>query len=106
MKERHGFLYNTLAQQYKELGLPTHHIQADINFTIFNLYDLNQPLPFRLPVSRLNFFVFGFIKKAIGHYTIDDQQHQLLPNTIYFTGPGHYRSFEYTSLEDVYSKDR
>ncbi|WP_375419538.1 helix-turn-helix domain-containing protein [uncultured Hymenobacter sp.] len=95
-------MYQTLQEQYLHLGLPVDLIDAQLEFTIFNLSDLHQPLPFASPVSRLNFFVFGFVKSAQGRYIIDEQQFPMQPGTIYFTNPGHYRSFEFTALEEVY----
>ncbi len=97
-----GVIYDTLAEQYRHLGLPTHLIDSSSEFTIFNLAELDQPLPFSSPVNRLNFFVFGFVKQASGKYIIDEQTFDMLPGTIYFTNPGHYRSFEYTSIDEVY----
>jgi AraC-like DNA-binding protein len=97
-----GIMYDTLAEQYRHLGLPTHLIDSDSEFTIFNLADLHQAYPFSSPVSRLNFFVVGFVKQARGKYVIDEQTFTLQPGTIYFTNPGHYRSFEYIQIDEVY----
>lgn len=103
MKENEKtLLFQTLADQYRYANLPTDLIQLNSAFTIFNLADLRQPMPFSLPVSRLNFFVFGFVKQAAGNYTIDHQSFQLKPYTIYFTNPGHYRSFQYDQIEEAY----
>lgn len=84
-----GPTYQTLQEQYEHLNLPVDLINGQTEFTIFNLADLRQPLPFKSPVSRLNFFVFGFIKDARGWYTIDEQQFRMQPGTVYFTNPGH-----------------
>ncbi|WP_316825481.1 helix-turn-helix domain-containing protein [Pedobacter miscanthi] len=95
-------LFRTLEEQYQYMNLPLDLIRLGSTFTIFNLADLKQPLPFSLPVSRLNFFVFGFIKHAIGSYTIDEYSFSLRPHRIYFTNPGHFRSFEYTGITEAY----
>lgn len=102
MDEPTSPLYHTLEEQYQHLGLPTELIAPRSEFTIFNVADLRQPLPFTSPTSRLNFFVFGFVKQAWGQYTIDGQPFRLQPGTVYFTNPGHYRSFAYEALEDAY----
>lgn len=94
--------YQTLAEQYQHLGLPIDLLEENTDFTIFNLADLHQTLPFESPLSRLNFFVFVFIKSARGHYVVDEQQYPMQPGTIYFTNPGHTRSFTYHALEEVY----
>lgn len=94
--------YQTLQEQYRALGWPVELMVAGEEFTIFNLADLAQPLPFRSPPSRLNFFVFNFLKSARGHYVVDEQRFVIRPGTIYFTNPGHTRCFEYQALEEAY----
>ena len=102
MKPADNPLFHTLQAQYQHLGWPVDLLEADLEFTIFNLKDLHQPLPFESAVSRLNFFVFGFVKNARGRYVVDAQQFAMRPGTIYFTNPGHYRSFSFQALEEVY----
>jgi len=102
MDDKKESAFDNLYDQYKHLGYPIDLIDVDSDFTIFNLKDLNQPLPFSSPVSRLNFFVFAFVKNANGKYTIDDQVYPIKPGTIYFTNPGHYRSFDWIDIEDLY----
>lgn len=96
------YVYQSLAEQYRHLGLPTELLAGNTDFTIFNLAELHQPLPFKSPVSRLNFYVFCFIKQGKGHYVIDDQQFEMHPGTVYFTNPGHYRCFNYDAIGEVY----
>lgn len=98
----HCPVYQTLQEQYQALGLPVAQLVAHPDFTIFNLADLQQSLPFRSPLSQLNFFVFNFLKDAHGHYDVDEQQFAIRPGTIYFTNPGHCRCFEYQALEEAY----
>lgn len=95
-------IYNNLQEQYEHMGVSTELIKDFEDFTIFNLKDLGREMPFGLPTSRLNFFVFGFIKDAHGKYAVDDKEFLLRPNTVYFTNPGHYRSYEYQCLEEAY----
>lgn len=103
MNKKDGIIiYNTLEEQYRDANLPVDLIHLNSEFTIFNLADLRRPMPFSLPASRLNFFVFGFIKDAQGNYTIDHQTFQMRPGTIYFTNPGHLRSWSYSEIGEVY----
>jgi AraC-like DNA-binding protein len=103
MKEEKIHIFNTLYEQYKHFGLPVDLIDVHTNFTIFNLKDVLQAhLPFQSPVNRLNFFVFVFIKNGVGKYLIDEQQFELVPGTIYFTNPGHLRSYQWIEVEEVY----
>jgi AraC family transcriptional activator of pobA len=94
-------IFNTLYDQYKHLGLPLEQIKHT-DFTVFNLKEINQPTPFKSPLSRLNFFVFAFIKSGDGDYTIDEQNYKLQPRAVYFTNPGHVRSFNWERIGDVY----
>lgn len=94
-------IFNNLYDQYKHLGLPLDLIRHT-DFTVFNLKDVNQPSPFKSPLSRLNFFVFAFIKSGDGDYTIDEQNYKLQAGAIYFTNPGHFRSFNWEQIDDVY----
>lgn len=94
--------FGSLRQQDEHAGLPLDLVDVDADFTIFNLKDLHHELPFRLPFSRLNFFVFIFVKDGYGKYSIDDHTYFLEPGMVYFTNPGHYRSVEYTRIEEVY----
>lgn len=102
MKSNKGEVFETLEDQYRYMNVPVGLIQLNSDFTIFNLAELKQPMPFSLPVSRLNFFVFGFIKNASGKYQIDQHTFALKPQTIYFTNPGHFRSFEYKQITESY----
>lgn len=103
MQEEQHRVFNTLHEQYQHMGLPTELIDKNTEFTIFNLRDaFKDVLPFVSPVHRLNFFVFNFIKLGKGQYTIDDQTFDLEEGMVYFTNPGHYRSYEWKSIEEVY----
>lgn len=102
MKEDKIQVFNNLHDQYTYLGLPTDLMDANTPFTIFNLKDAFKTLPYESPVHRLNFFVFAFIKNGIGTYTIDEQKFPMQPGTVYFTNPGHYRSYTWTEIEEVF----
>jgi AraC family transcriptional activator of pobA len=95
-------IFNTLYDQYKHLGLPLDMMDPQTDFTIFNLKHLARELPFSSPVSRLNFFVFVFVKSGHSRYVIDEQTFETQPGSIYFTNPGHYRRFEWLNIDEVY----
>ena len=95
-------VFNNLQEQYEHSNMPVDLLRSETEFTIFNLKDLNQPMPFKLPFSCLNFFVFVFIKDGYGKCTVNDQTYTLRPQMIYFTNPGHYRAVEYSLIEEVY----
>jgi len=102
MKEEKELIFNALHDLYRHLGVPTHLIDAEAGFTIFNVKDLSMPLPFTSPAKRLNYFAFVFVKNGRGKYTIDEQTFETTPGTIYFTNPGHFRSFEWIEIEEVF----
>src|ERR1041385_3686415 len=102
MKEGNIKIFNTLCDQYRNLGLPTDLIDEKTDFTVFNLKDVGDGKPFGSSAARLNFFVFIFSKDGNARYTIDDQTFETKPGTIYFTNPGHIRSYQWTNINEVY----
>lgn len=95
-------VFNTLQAQYEYLGLPTDLIDPKNQFVIHNLKDIHHELPYKSPVYRPNFYSFVFVKNGKGKYTTDEHVFDTEPGTIYFTNPGHYKSFEWHVLEEVY----
>ena len=103
MKETEKKLvFDTLLKQYTHFGLPTDGIDDKTDFTIHNLKDIHLDLPFKSPVFRPNFFSFVFVKDGRGKYTTDDLNFDTVPGTIYFTNPGHYKSHEWFSVQEIY----
>jgi AraC family transcriptional activator of pobA len=94
--------FNNLLKQYIHFGLPIDEIDEKTDFTIHNLKDIHLELPFKSPVYRANFFSFVFVKNAHGQYTTDDLRFDIVPRTIYFTNPGHYKSHEWLDIGEVY----
>jgi len=84
------------------MGLPVEQIESTGDFTINNLKDLHPELPFTSTGFRPNYFSFLFVKNARGKYTTDDQSFDSKPGTIYFTNPGHFKSFEWYEIEELY----
>jgi AraC family transcriptional activator of pobA len=95
-------VFNTFYDTYKSMGLPVEQIESTGDFTINNLKDLHPELPFTSPGFRPNYFSFLFVKNARGKYTTDDQSFDSKPGTIYFTNPGHFKSFEWYEIEELY----
>lgn len=102
MKEDQPRIFNDLRDQYKYLGLPTDLMERQNDFTIFNLADLTKSIIFNSPVSRLNFFVFAFVKSGKGNYTIDERDFKVRNGSVYFTNPGHTRSFNWEEVGEVF----
>jgi AraC-like DNA-binding protein len=94
--------FDNLYDTYHDIGLPVDKIRAEAEFTIHNLADIHLALPYKSPVYRANYFSFVFVKSGHGKYTTDDHTFDTAPGTIYFTNPGHYKSFEWERMEEVY----
>lgn len=94
--------YKNLYDTYNKLGLPVENIDPSTDFTINNLKDLHPELPFKSHTYRPNYFSFLFVKDANGRYTTDDLSFVSEPGTIYFTNPGHQKSFEWTRIGEVF----
>ena len=95
-------VFNHIRELYQFLELPTDQIHEESEFDIHNLSGIHTTLPFQSPVFRANYFTFVFVKNATGQYTTGEQQFDSRPGTIYFTNPGHYKSFAWDQLEEVY----
>ena len=93
--------FENLFETYKAMGLPVEKIPSASDFTINNVKDLHPHLPFTSVGFRPGYFSFLFVKDANGRYTTDDTSFNTTPGTIYFTNPGHFKSFEWYRIEDV-----
>jgi len=92
-------VHHTISDLYKSLNLP---IEQEMDFTIHFLPDIHSKIPFKSPVFRAEYFSFVFIKNGSGNYTIDDKKFSFDSQTIYFTNPGHIKSFEINESKDAY----
>jgi AraC-like DNA-binding protein len=93
--------FKNLYDTYNAMGLPVGQIVSTGGFTINNLKNLHPELPFSSVGFRPDYFSFLFVKDARGKYTTDDVTFNTEPGTIYFTNPGHFKSFEWHAIEDV-----
>ncbi|MBD1362879.1 helix-turn-helix transcriptional regulator [Mucilaginibacter sp. ZT4R22] len=95
-------VFKTLRDQYLHFGLPVDDIDEKTDFSIHNLKDIHATLPYISQTFRPNFFSFVFVKNGSGKYTTDDLVFDTVPGTIYFTNPGHYKSYHWKQMEEVY----
>ncbi|GAB3641374.1 helix-turn-helix domain-containing protein [Spirosoma arcticum] len=95
-------VFNHIQDLYQFLELPTDQINQQSEFDIHNLSGVHTVLPFESPVFRANYFTFVFVENAAGWYTTGEQRFDSGPGTIYFTNPGHYKSFAWDQLDEVY----
>ena len=92
-------VHHKISDLYKSLNLP---IEQEMDFTIHFLPAIHSKTPFKSPVFRADYFSFVFIKEGSGNYTIDDKTFSFASQTIYFTNPGHIKSFEIENSKDAY----
>lgn len=95
-------IHNNLFKTYEALGLPLDDMDPDAGFTIHNIRAHHPELPFTSASYRPEYFSFLFVKNGRGRYTIDDLTFETEPGTIYFTNPGHVKSFHWREMEEVY----
>lgn len=93
---------DTLYDLYKSLGIPVDLLDPADEFTVHDVRDLLKELPIVSPRFRPNYFNFLFVRNAYGRYTIDEMAFDLEPGTIYFTNPGCYRTFGWSSIEGAW----
>ncbi|GAB3641373.1 helix-turn-helix domain-containing protein [Spirosoma arcticum] len=94
--------FKRITDTYSFLGLPTDQIDQQSEFDIHTMQSVHVELPSQSPVFRANYFTFVFVKDAVGHFMIEEQPFEVLPGTIYFTNPGHIKSFGWQQIETVY----
>ncbi|WP_422858866.1 helix-turn-helix domain-containing protein [Flagellimonas sp. S174] len=90
--------YDSLSALYEdnEVAKP---ITQEIDFTIHRMQDVHSK-PVESPVFRANYFSFLVVEYGKSFYTIDSHRFDVGPNTLYFTNPGHLKSF---GIEEVVS---
>lgn len=92
----------SLYELYQHLDLPVDWIESVEGFTIYNLKYIGFKLPYKSPAFRPEYFSFLFVKDGNGQYTIDEHSFHVEPNSLYFTNPSNFRTFSWTSIEDIY----
>ena len=83
--------YDQLADLYQDerVGTP---FEQDADFTVHRMEAVHTH-PVRSPVFRANYFSFVLIKEGKSWYSIDHHTFHTKPRTLYFTNPGHLKSF-------------
>lgn len=63
---------------------------------------MQREVPFCSPTYRAEYFSFVFVKDGTGSYTTGDLTFPFKPRTIYFTNPGHVKSFSIEQVRDAH----
>jgi len=91
--------YHTITDLYKTLDLPA---EQEIDFTILSIPDIHSQIPFKSPKLRADYFSFILTKDGSGTYYLDDRKFPFDSGTIYFTNPGHLKSYELFESNDAH----
>lgn len=82
---------HTIQDLYHTIGLIS---AGEVNFTIQSVPDIHPELPFQSPVLRADYFSFILTKRGKGVYKLDDRSFPFGDQSLYFTNPGHVKSYE------------
>lgn len=92
-------VHHKISDLYKTLGLP---FENEIDFTILSIPDIHPKIPFKSPVLRADYFSFILTINGSGIYYLDDNKFPFDSGTIYFTNPGHIKSYELNESKVAY----
>ncbi|MBP2831533.1 helix-turn-helix transcriptional regulator [Aquimarina sp. U1-2] len=87
---------HSITDLYHTLGMSTTN---PIDFTILNVPNIHPEIPFKSPVLRAEYFSIIITKKGSGVYNLDDNRFPFGDQSIYFTNPGHIKSYELFTSE-------
>ncbi|MDO1501617.1 AraC family transcriptional regulator [Winogradskyella maritima] len=88
--------YNSLSALYQDNNV-AQPIEQAMDFTIHRMEKVH-PNPVTSPIFRANYFSFLVVKSGKSYYTIDSHKFDVSASTLYFTNPGHLKSF---GIEEV-----
>ncbi|MBN1820200.1 MAG: AraC family ligand binding domain-containing protein, partial [Prolixibacteraceae bacterium] len=92
-------IHHKISDLYKTLNLP---FDREIDFTILSIPEIHPQIPFISPKLRADYFSFILTKKGSGIYYLDDNKYPFGSGTIYFTNPGHLKSYQLNESKDAY----
>lgn len=92
-------IHHNISDLYKTLGLS---YEQEIDFTILSIPDIHPQIPYKSPVLQADYFSFILTKEGSGVYYLDDNKFTFDSKTIYFTNPGHIKSYELHESKDAF----
>lgn len=92
-------VHHKISDLYKTLNLS---FEKEIDFTILSIPDIHPQIPFKSPILRADYFSFILTKNGSGIYYLDDNKFPFRSRTIYFTNPGHIKSYELNESKEAY----
>lgn len=92
-------VHHKISDLYKTLGL---YFEQEIDFAILSIPEIHPRIPFKSPILRANYFSFILTKEGAGIYYLDDHKFPFDSRTIYFTNPGHIKSYELHESKEAF----
>lgn len=92
-------IHHHISDLYKSLNLP---VEQEIEFSVLSIPDIHHQIPFKSSKFRADYFSFVFTKDGSGFYTLDENTFPFSSGTVYFTNPGHIKSYEINESNDAY----
>ena len=90
---------HSIRDLYDTLGLRS---EGEVDFTVQSVPALHPELPFRSPKLRADYFSFILTKHGRGTYRLDDRTFPFGDGSLYFTNPGHVKSYELYESEEAF----
>jgi len=91
--------HHSISDLYKTLNLS---FEDEIDFTILPIPEIHHQIPFKSPILRADYFSFILTITGSGVYNLDDNKFSFDSRTIYFTNPGHTKSYELKEAKESY----
>jgi AraC family transcriptional regulator, transcriptional activator of pobA len=91
--------YHKISDLYKTLDF---NFEKEVDFAIFPIPDIHPQIPFKSPILRADYFSFILTIDGSGIYCLDDNTFPFGSETIYFTNPGHVKSYELFGSKEAY----
>ncbi len=92
-------VHHSISDLYHTLQLP---VEGELDFTILSIPDIHHEIPFTSPVLRADYFSFILTKNGSGAYYLDDNRFPFHSRMLYFTNPGHIKSYEIQVANEGY----
>lgn len=92
-------VHHKISDLYKTLDV---NFEKEVDFAIFSVPDIHPKIPFKSPLLQADYFSFILTKDGSGIYSLDDNTFPFGSETIYFTNPGHVKSYELFESKEAY----
>lgn len=92
-------IHHSISDLYYTLGLPS---EQEIDFTVLSIPDIHAQIPFESPKLRADYFSFILTNEGSGIYYLDGNKFPFGSKSIYFTNPGHLKSYVLTESKEAY----